>query len=213
MYLEIIRADERIRPDFLRAEKVEQTLQLNRKKINRTTRGREGMRGKEKKATEKKKRLYRFLKSGERNRFLNYYIELGSISRAAAAACISRQSHYLWLQNDEYRVAFEKARKMAADVLEDEAHRRAVNGYEEKVFYKGKKIGTITRYSDTLLTLLLKGAKPDVYKERVEQTNVGDGAADVRWEEGADDGGAEKTKDSNTVSADKTVAGKNTSES
>lgn len=113
-------------------------------------------------------KLYKFIRNHEKNKFLNYYIQLGSISKAAKKTKISRQTHYLWLDDEKYKEAYEKARKMAGDLLEEEAYRRAVDGTLKPVFYKGKKCGTVREYSDALLTLLLKGAKPDVYKERVE---------------------------------------------
>ena len=34
--------------------------------------------------------------------------------------------------------------------------------------YKGQAGGTVRRYSDTLLIFLLKGLKPEVYRERLE---------------------------------------------
>jgi len=34
--------------------------------------------------------------------------------------------------------------------------------------YKGQAGGTVKRYSDTLLIFLLKGLKPEVYRERLE---------------------------------------------
>ena len=119
-------------------------------------------------------KLYKFINSREKNKFLNYYIELGSVSKAAEKTGISRQTHYLWLENETYATAFEKARKMAGDLLEEEARRRAVEGVTEPVFYKGKKCGTVKKYSDALLTLLLKGAKPDTYKERVQSEISGE---------------------------------------
>jgi hypothetical protein len=50
------------------------------------------------------------------------------------------------------------------DRLEDEAHRRAVEGYNPRpVYHKGKKVGEIREYSDSLLALLLKSRRPEVY--------------------------------------------------
>ncbi len=58
---------------------------------------------------------------------------------------------------------------MAVDVLEDEATRRAVEGWVEPVgWYKGKAGGTIRRYSDTLLIFRLKGELPQKYAERMQ---------------------------------------------
>ena len=63
----------------------------------------------------------------------------------------------------------ERARIMAGDILEAEAHRRAVEGVEEPVgWYRGKPGGTVRRYSDNLLMFLLKGVLPERYKDRME---------------------------------------------
>lgn len=119
------------------------------------------------------KKLYRFINSRDKNDFLNYYISCGTISKAAKKAGISRQTHYDWLKNDKkgvYRRAFELADKMAADLLEEEAFRRAVEGDLQVVFYKGEEVGRRRVYSDQLLSLLLKGKKPQ-YRENVEINN------------------------------------------
>jgi hypothetical protein len=104
--------------------------------------------------------------------FLEAYAECGNISVAAEHADINRASHYDWLESDpDYPQAFENAKAQAIEVLEAEAHRRAVKGVEEPVgWYKGKPGGTVRRYSDNLLMFLLKAAKPNTYRERVEHT-------------------------------------------
>ena len=119
------------------------------------------------------KKIYRFINSKDKNTFLNYYIEYGTISKAAKKAKISRQTHYDWLKNDtkgQYRRAFELADKMAADLLEEEAFRRAVEGDLQVVYYKGEEVGRRRVYSDHLLSLLLKGKKPQ-YRENTEINN------------------------------------------
>lgn len=142
------------------------------------------------------KKSYRFINSKEKNEFLNYYIQLGTISAAAKEAKISRQTHYDWLKNDkrnEYHRAFAQAEKMAADLLEEEAWRRAVTGDLRVVYYKGENVGEQRVYSDQLLALLLKGRKPQ-YKESAEinasvTVNMSEavGAARRRVESGVQD--------------------------
>jgi hypothetical protein len=53
------------------------------------------------------------------------------------------------------------------------ARRRPVAGVEEPIFYRGKKCGAIQRYSDTLLIFLLKGEKPDKYRENMKIEHTG----------------------------------------
>ncbi len=96
--------------------------------------------------------------------------ETGNVSLACEVAKVGRSSHYRWLgMHPEYREAFELAKLQAADVLEDEAHRRAVEGVEEPVgWYKGEPGGYVRRYSDVLLMFQLKALRPEKYRERVE---------------------------------------------
>ena len=49
-------------------------------------------------------------------------------------------------------------------MLFDEAYRRAM-GYRVPVYYKGVKVGTMKKYSDTLLIPLLKQMLPEYYGE------------------------------------------------
>jgi hypothetical protein len=102
--------------------------------------------------------------------FLGAYRENGNIKLACAAGRVGRSSHYRWLERDaDYAKEFEQAKKDAVDVLEAEARRRAVEGWEEPVgWYKGQAGGSVKRYSDTLLIFLLKGAAPQKYRERME---------------------------------------------
>lgn len=93
--------------------------------------------------------------------------ETGNVSKAANAAGINRVTHYVWLKEDpEYAAAAEDAMEQAADLLEEEARRRAHDGTDEPVFYQGVQCGTVRKYSDTLLIFLLKAARPERFRER-----------------------------------------------
>lgn len=136
------------------------------------------------------KKTYRFVNNKRQNVFLNYLIECGgSISKAAAKSGISRQTHYDWLDRDDYyaSVYTNKIKPMCTSVLEDEALRRAM-GYEEGIYYKGEKVGTVTRYSDRLMELLLKANAPEKYRERSESIVKTDEPAVISWADGGDDG-------------------------
>ena len=97
--------------------------------------------------------------------------ETGNVTEATTIARINRDTHYDWLKTDpDYAKAAESAMESAADRLEREALRRAVEGVEEPVYQGGKKVGVVQKYSDTLLIFLLKGARPHKYKERLAIT-------------------------------------------
>jgi len=98
--------------------------------------------------------------------FLKAYRETASITKAAQAAKVDRTRHYRWFQaSGRYRMAFERAKEEAMQALEDEAIRRAYEGWNEPVFYKGEKCGAIRRYSDGLMMFLLRGGMPAKYRE------------------------------------------------
>lgn len=125
-----------------------------------------------KKATKKRKVSSSRIETAQKRRqaaFLEAYRLCGTITHAAGMARITRQTHYAWIATDqEYQQAFAEAEIAATDALIKEARRRAVQGVEEPIFYKGKVVKTIQKYSDNLLMFLIKGALPEVYRERYE---------------------------------------------
>lgn len=116
--------------------------------------------------------------------FLAAYRLTASITKSAQAAGIRREAHYRLLERSEqYRREFAAATIIAADTLEDEAVRRAVEGQERPVTYHGLPVltlrdpanpdsGTVAlverEQSDQLLLALLKAKKPREYRDRVE---------------------------------------------
>lgn len=73
-------------------------------------------------------------------------MSVATVSGAAAIAGVGRRTHYDWLEQDrEYAAAFDDAVEVAADRLEVEARRRAVEGL---VRYKFNKDGTPVWHPD-----------------------------------------------------------------
>ena len=105
--------------------------------------------------------------------FLSAFSECGNVTLACKMAGIGRKTHYRWLEADHrYAEAFREAEQAATDYLEAEAWRRAVEGVEKPAgWYKGKAGGSVREYSDTLLIFLLKGLRPDKYRERYQVTH------------------------------------------
>jgi hypothetical protein len=95
-----------------------------------------------------------------------------SVSKAAEIAGCGRPTAYGWREEDPaFRKAWDDAYQAGSDLIEDEARRRAVDGWDEPVFQGGQQIGEIKRYSDRLLERLLKGRKPEIYGEHVSVTS------------------------------------------
>ena len=92
----------------------------------------------------------------------------GNVRDSCALANIDRTTAYEHRNSDlAFRKLWEDALDDAADSLEAEAVRRARDGVDEPVFYMGAECGAIRKYSDTLLIFLLKGIRPEKYRERV----------------------------------------------
>ena len=113
----------------------------------------------------------------KRQEFLSALAEMGFVYRAAEAAGISRAWVFELRKSDpEFAAGWKAALDEYAEKLEAEADRRAYEGVDEPVFYKGKECGKVRKYSDTLLIFRLKALRPEVYAERqkVDQTIRGD---------------------------------------
>lgn len=98
--------------------------------------------------------------------FLAALAETGIVARACKAIEVSRQCAYEWRDEDpDFAERWARALKIGVTALEDEAHRRAFEGLDEPVFYKGDECGSVRKYSDTLAIFLLKAHAPEKYRE------------------------------------------------
>jgi hypothetical protein len=106
--------------------------------------------------------------------FLETFRENGNIKAAAKAANVNRSTVYDRKQsNADFAALFAEAEADAVDTLEEEAYRRAVTGTQEPVYYQGEVCGHVTRYSDTLLIVLLKARAPEKYRENAKVEHSG----------------------------------------
>lgn len=101
--------------------------------------------------------------------FLRTYARHGIVTDGTVAAGITRRIYKRWRRDDEaFAENCKDAEVMACDLMEREARRRAIEGFDRPVIYKGEVTETYTDYSDALLTTLMKGNLPKKYKDRVE---------------------------------------------
>jgi len=108
-----------------------------------------------------------------RTEFLNALEITCNVTKACELSGLARQSAYDWRNEDkEFADAWQKALDVAADLLEEEAIRRAKDGCEEPVYQGGKLVGAVQKYSDTLMIFLLKGAKPRKYGDKLAHTGA-----------------------------------------
>lgn len=130
------------------------------------------------------------IRQHKKRAFLVAYAECGNISQAARESGVIRNNHYLWIQDDEsYARAFAEATDIAGDHLESEARRRAIEGVRKPIFQGGKQVGEQLEYSDTLLIFLMKGARPEKYRERHDHSHSGSSPFEVvvNWTDDAGD--------------------------
>jgi hypothetical protein len=75
------------------------------------------------------------------------------------------------------------ARAEFSESLEEEARRRAVEGYDDPVYQQGRLVGHKRKHSDLLLITLLNGNMPEKYQRqssRLEITGPDGGPIQVR---------------------------------
>ena len=106
--------------------------------------------------------------------FLDLLGKNGNATLSAHEAGITRSAAYTAREADKaFSQAWEDAMEQAADVLEREAWRRASEGVKQPVFYQGEVCGHVRKYSDVLLIFLLKGCRPDKYREQLATPSAG----------------------------------------
>jgi hypothetical protein len=86
--------------------------------------------------------------------FLAAFSRCGSLSKAAKRAKVDRRTHYNWLKDPSYVEAFRQAVVEAGDSLQDRLTEMAFEG------------------NVTAAIFLLKGLKPQQFRDRMEQTNL-----------------------------------------
>lgn len=105
------------------------------------------------------------------NKFLKELARTGNVTLSCRLAAGTRDAFYKLRRSDEvFAGQWDDAVQQAADNLEKEALRRAVAGVKEPVYYRGQVCGFVKRYSDVLLIFLLKGMRPEKFRERYEHS-------------------------------------------
>ncbi len=104
--------------------------------------------------------------------FLEILREGGTPGYAAKRINVSlRLIYHHRSRSDEFRENWDLAVEQGTDLLENEAVRRAYEGWEEDVYQQGARVGSIRKFSDNLLMFLLRARRPARFRE---QTSVED---------------------------------------
>lgn len=108
--------------------------------------------------------LFSPLANYKQRAFLMAYVRTIGIRSAMRLSGVERRNHYFWLKTDaHYRELFEEAQQMIADLIEDEVLRRAAQGHDTPVVYRGDITGWYKSYPDRLALSVLKAMKPKRY--------------------------------------------------
>ena len=120
-------------------------------------------------------------------RFLAALSSGQSVAAAAAAAGFGCRTAYDWRRGDaEFAARWDDAVEEGTDRLEDEALRRAVEGFDKPLYYRGTKVGDVRQFSDALLMFLLRGRRPGKYGKYpqhhlTDPANAGDGPIGIDY--------------------------------
>jgi len=99
--------------------------------------------------------------------FLRELARVGIVGAACKKAKIGRTTAYKVRDEDaDFAAAWDAALDDAADDMETEAWRRGKLGVLKPVYQGGKRVGSVREYSDTLLIFMLKGTRPEKYRDR-----------------------------------------------
>ena len=115
--------------------------------------------------------LFADVESRKRREYLIALSQTGNKTQAARLVGVHPSTPYCpaWKADEAFQAGLGVAREIAADMIESEAFRRAVHGVEKPTgWYKGVAGGTVREYSDILAIFLLKGLRPEKYKDRME---------------------------------------------
>src|SRR3990167_5672353 len=116
------------------------------------------------------KRLKGGAKIALKRAFLEAYSRHGIRAKAEKEIGVGEGTANWWRKSDpEFAAAYTEAGNTAADMIEAEVYRRAVEGIEEPLVWQGQLTGdTVRKYSDGLLGILIKAHKPERFRERYD---------------------------------------------
>lgn len=86
----------------------------------------------------------------------------------SGAVVVKRIKELKDLGQPEWLELWEESLDLFADRLEAEMARRAIEGYDEPVFYRGEEVGSIRKHSDTLAITLAKAVRPERFRDNIK---------------------------------------------
>jgi hypothetical protein len=121
--------------------------------------------------------------------FIEAMRKSGNITVSCEHAGVGRSTVYHALDKDpEFAAAHREAINISNEMLEAVARQRGQQGWDEPVYMRGKDgeprvVGTIKRYSDRLLEILMKAHMPNKYRENIRTEVSGPSGAPIQLEQ------------------------------
>lgn len=109
-----------------------------------------------------------------RNRFLATLALCGNEIEAIrrAPGCTRDKLRAEMRSNPEFATQYQQAMEIALQNFEKECDRRAIQGVDKPVFYKGKQCGVVKEFSDTLLIFRMKAMNPAKYRDNPKPIDI-----------------------------------------
>ena len=102
------------------------------------------------------------------DKFFALLAEHGLIHKAARdAGTTAKQVAKYREGNEAFEEYTQQALESSNDILEMEARRRAVDGIEREIYYKGEVVGYEQQYSDTLLVKMLEAKRKQEFATKL----------------------------------------------
>jgi hypothetical protein len=99
----------------------------------------------------------------------------GQVSMSARMIGMSRSTILKFAQkNPSFRLAMNEAIDEAKELALGELLRQGARGWDEPVWYRGKEVGTIRKYSDSCLIRYLQANYPEFRNDRLSDQKVED---------------------------------------
>lgn len=110
------------------------------------------------------------------NVFLDELEKTGMFKTAAARAGLTSYAvKQLRKMDDEFEAMCQDAREQYIDNMEAEGFRRGVEGWDEDVFGKEGKIGTVHKYDSNIFLAYIKRYRPEFSEKHISEVKVSGG--------------------------------------
>lgn len=118
-------------------------------------------------------RRYTRFDTKTKRRFLKQLELTGNLEASARHIQITPQAIYAHMRKDpEFKEQVEAARAIVVEEAETELRRRAIEGVDKGIYFKGELVATEKQYSDPLLIEFLRANAPEKYGRKDATLNI-----------------------------------------